>query len=64
MDKLKLTSVKILKSIYDSFKLTTVNTNMTLQKLANRSIHRYLNDPSFKEEMNIYTELNNSGSCL
>ena len=33
MDKTKLTSVKILKSLYDSFKVATVNTKMTLQKI-------------------------------
>ena len=33
MNKAKLTSVKILKSLYDNFKLQTVNTKMTLQKI-------------------------------
>ena len=40
----KLTSVKILKSLYEQFKFKTVNSSMNLQKLVNRSVHQYLND--------------------
>ena len=64
MDKLKLTSVKLLKSLYDKFKVDTINSSMSLQKLTNRTMHRYLNDDDFKEEINTYVELNCSGSCL
>ena len=44
MKNTKLTSVKILKHLYDSFKIATVNTKMTLQKITNRSVHLYMND--------------------
>jgi hypothetical protein len=41
MKNTKLTSVKILENLYERFKLNTVNTKMTLQKLTNRSVDRY-----------------------
>ena len=62
MDKAKLTSVKILKSLYDNFKLQTVNTKMTLQKITNRSIDMYLNDEQFRENIETNSNLTVSGS--
>ena len=64
MEKLKLTSVKLLKSLYDRFKIDTINSSMSLQKLTNRALHKYNNDLEFKTEMNEYSELHCSGSCL
>ena len=58
----KLTYVKILKSLYEQFKFKTVNSNMNLQKLVNRSIHQYLNDMTIKEQMESYDKLFVSGS--
>ena len=58
----KLTSVKILKSLYENFKFKTVNSSMNLQKLVNRSIHQYLNDVAIKEQMESYDKLFTSGS--
>ena len=58
----KLTSVKILKSLYEQFKFKTVNSNMNLQKIVNRSIHQYLNDVTIKEQMESYDKLFVSGS--
>ena len=58
----KLTSVKILKSLYEQFKFKTVNSNMNLQKIVNRSIHQYLNDVTIKEQMESYDKLFASGS--
>ena len=58
----KLTSVKILKSLYEQFKFKTVNSNMNLQKIVNRSIHQYLNDMTIKEQMESYDKLFVSGS--
>ena len=60
----KLTSVKLLKSLYERFKVQTVNTKMTLQKLTNRSIDLYLQDEKFKEKLDEYEELTISGSNL
>ena len=58
----KLTSVKILKSLYEQFKFKSVNSNMNLQKIVNRSIHQYLNDVTIKEQMESYDKLFVSGS--
>ena len=62
MKNTKLTSVKILESLYEKFKLNTVNTKMTLQKLTNRSVDRFLTDEKFKEEIETYDNLIVSGS--
>ena len=62
MSKTKLTSVKILEKLYEKFKLDTVNTKMTLQKLTNRSVDKFLNDNEFKEEIETYDNLTASGS--
>ena len=62
MKNTKLTSVKILEGLYDKFKLNTVNTKMTLQKLTNRSVDRFLQDEKFREEIETYDNLTVSGS--
>ena len=58
----KLTSVKIIKSLYEMFRVKTVNSSMNLQKLVNRSIHQYLHDIVIKEQMESYDKLFISGS--
>tara|TARA_E500000305_G_scaffold67341_1_gene53566 strand:+ start:278 stop:472 length:195 start_codon:yes stop_codon:yes gene_type:complete len=62
MKNTKLTSVKILEALYERFKLNTVNTKMTLQKLTNRSVDRFLQDEKFREEIETYDNLTVSGS--
>ena len=62
MKNTKLTSVKILDSLYEKFKLNTVNTKMTLQKLTNRSVDKFLQDKKNREEIETYDNLNVSGS--
>ena len=62
MKNTKLTSVKILENLYKKFKLNTVNTKMTLQKLTNRSVDRFLQDEKFREEIETYDNLTVSGS--
>jgi len=62
MKNTKLTSVKIIESLYERFKLNTVNTKMTLQKLTNRSVDRFLQDEKFREEIETYDNLIVSGS--
>ncbi len=64
MDNSKLTSVKILEDLYKRFKLTTVNTKMTLQKLTNRSIDLYLTDKNYKNTVETHDNLISSGSNL
>ena len=62
MKNTKLTSVKIIEDLYNRFKLNTVNTKMTLQKLTNRSVDRFLQDEKFREEIETYDNLTVSGS--
>ena len=59
---IKLTSVKIIKSLYEHFKRKTVNSPMNLQRLVNRSIHQYLNDASVRDQIETYDKLHISGS--
>ena len=58
----KLTSVKILKILYERFKVSTVNSDMTLQKLTNRAIDLYLESDEFKSKVEIHEDLTVSGS--
>ena len=62
MSNTKLTSVKILKILYERFKVSTVNSDMTLQKLTNRAIDLYLESDEFKNEVEIHDDLTVSGS--
>jgi hypothetical protein len=62
MKDIKLTSVKVLESLYKRFKINTVNSNMTLQKITNRAISLYLNDNEFKDTLDNTDELFISGS--
>jgi len=61
MDNTKLTSVKILKILYERFKVSTVNSDMTLQKLTNRAIDLYLDSDEFREKVEIHDNLTISG---
>jgi len=57
-DKTKLTSVKVLKNLYDNFKIINVsNTDMSLQRLTNRAIHLYLNDSEFRKKIDTNDKL-------
>lgn len=58
----KLTTVKIIKNLYSNFKRISFDSNITLQKLVNRSVDRYIEDETFRNEINNYTELEPSGS--
>ena len=58
----KLTTVKIIKNLYSNFKRISFDSNITLQKLVNRSVDKYIEDENFRNEINNYTELEPSGS--
>ena len=60
--KVKLTSVKVIQSLYNDFRVKTVNSSMNLQKLVNRSIHKYINDAAIREDIETYDKLYISGS--
>ena len=57
----KLTSVKILKELYRNFKMNTLDDEFTLQKLVNRSMDLYLLDTNFKNTIQTYDNLIQSG---
>lgn len=58
----KLTTVKIIKSVYAKFKQLSFDQNITLQKIVNRSLHKYNTDEQFRQQLNEYDELHISGS--
>ena len=58
----KLTSIKIIEDIYKKFKVNTVNTKMSLQKLVNRSIYLYNQDSSIRNTLDNTDNLTISGS--
>lgn len=47
----KLTTVKVLSENYSKFKLKTIDSEMTLQKLVNRAIEQYLTDDKFEKKL-------------
>ena len=58
----KLTTVKIIKDLYSQFKRISFDSNITLQKLVNRSVDIYIEDENFRNEINNYERLHESGS--
>lgn len=58
----KLTTVKIIKDLYSMFKRISFDSNITLQKLVNRSVHTYIENEKFRDEINNYNHLHESGS--
>ena len=58
----KLTTVKIIKGVYSTFKQVSFESDVTLQKLVNRTVERYVTDEDFRNEMNEYLKLQISGS--
>ena len=56
----KLTTVKVLSESYTEFKLVTLNTDMTLQKLVNRAMSEYLKSSSFKKQIDETKLLSNN----
>ena len=62
MANTKLTTVKIIKDVYSKFKKISFDSNITLQKLVNRSLNKYIEEDGFRNEINNYVELQTSGS--
>lgn len=58
----KLTTVKILKDVYSKFKKVSFESNITLQKIVNRSLELYTEEDEFQKKINNFTELQSSGS--
>jgi hypothetical protein len=51
-NKTKLTSVNILVDVYNDFKKNIVGTDLTLQKIVNRSLDLYNNNEDVKKLIN------------
>ena len=64
MNNTKLTSVKLLKLLYERLKVITINKSMTFLKLTNRYIDLYLTDDDFKNKIELHDNLMVSGSNL
>ena len=62
MVETKLTTVKLLKNVYSKFKRLSFESDITLQKLVNRAVDKYVEDEDFRKEINEYTLLEVSGS--
>jgi hypothetical protein len=53
----KLTSVKINRETYSSFKKMSFDSNITLQTIVNRTLERYITDDVYRNEMNGYSSI-------
>jgi len=62
MKNTKLTTVKLIKDVYSKFKQLSFDSNITLQKVVNRSLHKYNTDGDYRNMMNSYDGLHESGS--
>jgi len=58
------TSIHIFKDRYTQFKESGVSSGMTLQKLVNRCVYLYTNDPDFKTKIDNANDLQISGSSF
>ena len=63
MADLKLTTVKVIKRLYDEdFKITTIRGGLNFQRLVNRTLDLYTKNEEFRKQLNEYTTLQISGS--
>lgn len=60
--KTKLTSVNILENIYKKFKIKTVDDNLNLQKLVNRSINLYNTSAEYRKQIDNHDDLSSYDS--
>jgi len=59
---LRLTSVKLHPDIQEHFKMDALIRKFTLQQLVNRSMHLFVNNPDFRDQILGYNVLMSSGS--
>jgi|TARA_Y100000004_G_C8671811_1_gene309580 hypothetical protein len=62
MENIKLTSVKLIRGLYNDFKAKTINSDITFQKVVNRTLSLYLTEESFKKRLDTEVDLSISGS--
>jgi len=53
----KLTSVKVDSVIFQNFKIETIRTKFSLQKLVDRAMYLYLEDKDFRNKVHNTTDL-------
>ena len=52
-----LTSVKIQSDLFETFKIECVKRKFSFQKLADRAIHSYLTDETFRKQLHNHNDL-------
>ena len=63
MANLKLTTVKVIRELYDTdFKMATITGGINFQKLVNRTLDLYVKNEKFRAQVNDHKELQVSGS--
>ena len=63
MTDLKLTTVKVIKKLYDEdFKIITIKGGLNFQRLVNRTLDLYIKNEKFRKQLNEHTILQISGS--
>ena len=63
MADLKLTTVKVIKKLYDEdFKIITIQGGLNFQRLVNRTLDLYTKNEEFRKQLKEYTTLQISGS--
>ena len=58
----KLTTVKIIRDIYSKFKQISFDSDTTLQRVVNRSLHLYTTNEKYRKHINEHSDLQISGS--
>ena len=61
---IKLTSVKLVKDLYNDFRHVSLDEDINLQQLVNRCVNLYIKDENFREKINNYSDLKESGSSF
>mgnify|MGYP001374680991 CR=1 FL=1 len=53
----KLTSVHVVNTIYKNFKMKSIESGLTLQKLVNRALELYTIDDNFKNKIDNHKDV-------
>lgn len=53
----KLTSVHVVNNIYKNFKMKSIESGLTLQKLVNRALELYAIDDNFKNKIDNHKDV-------
>lgn len=53
----KLTSVHVVNNIYKNFKMKSIESGLTLQKLVNRALELYTIDDNFKNKIDNHKDV-------